>query len=409
MRLFARLLVFLFILASCTPDEPAMPGRAGSPSGSPGSSGRIVFGVLGEPSTLDPHSSQASDLTFGLLRPVYPSLFRLLPDGTVESELATAIEGGEGRSRITLRPASWSDGTPITPADVVASWRRARPDTGLGRVGRMWVSAGAVRATGDPKELAELLTDRSPILPDGKRLPGIYGGPFVLAGRTPGLELVFERNPAWWGEPAATDRVIVRHIDSVEIMLALLQDRRLDAAAIPSSVNLSERLDELEIRHSSRSGFEWVGFAGGRSPVSAGTLVRSLDLEAIAEGLIRDDGRSATPRGVEGSGALPDSVAVPTGDELLALIARAIQIQGSNDGWHMDQLDVDVATLYGPWQTSPVASVHLTRQLGHPSRAGSGVVLFEVPTYVAWVGGVRGLEPNGSSEGPLWNMQGWRR
>lgn len=101
--------VALVVLAGCrgTPEPPA---------------DYVVVGLEAAPTTLDPRkaldaaSAQASELVFrGLTRPG--------DDGGFVPDLASdwTQEGLEWRFR--LRPARFQDGTPVSAADVVATWR----------------------------------------------------------------------------------------------------------------------------------------------------------------------------------------------------------------------------------------------------------------------------------------------
>src|SRR5687767_12923382 len=80
--------------------------------------GAISIGVLGEPATFDPYSPLANDMTFWLARPLYPSLFRIAPDGSVTAELASSLRPSEAGVVIELRRSRWSNGDPVTAQDV---------------------------------------------------------------------------------------------------------------------------------------------------------------------------------------------------------------------------------------------------------------------------------------------------
>ncbi len=429
----AAAVLAILIGASCTSSSQPPPVPSPSEgSARPPRGGEIVFGVLGEPVTLDPYSPVASDLTLALTRPLYPSLFRVQPDGSAVPELADSLSRMSGGStRVTLRDANWSNGRPITADDVLATWRRAQLPSGLALASRASIEGNDIIFEGLGRVEKIALATRAPILPSGKVRAGVYGGPFVLADRTPGLQLIYEPNDEWLGEPPLLDRLIVQHIDSLEIMLALLEDGRLDAAAPPSTVNLEERLDETQLKFARDLGWESIRLdARGGAEVATG-LFAALDRVALAEGLIRSDGRIAntpwpTPgdESVEGSWDLPDaaidvsaSMAVPRGDELLGLLQRALQLQLLDREVALDLIDIDVATFYGPWRDSNPASVSLMRVAGGPlGEAGEPgldpaevLPLFQVFSYLVWQEGVEGMRVNGTFEGPLWNAQEWSK
>lgn len=369
----------------------------------------MTFGVLGEPSTLDPYDELASDLTYQLIAPLYPSLFRLQPDGSAVPYLASDLQEIPGGVRVSLAEMSWSDGRPITAKDVVATWKRAGRASGLALVRRARVSGDAVEFEGRVGDWATALAVRSPILPGGKAKASVFGGPFVLADRVPGLKVVYEPNPRWSGEGPLLDRITVFHIDSSDIMLALLDEGRLDAAAVPSSVNLGERLDEMGLSYERALGWESIRLdvSGLNGPGSLG-LTQALDLKALAAGLIRSDGE-VIDAGVQPEGSPPTHVSIgyPEGDELLYLLQRAMQIQLADRGIATEILGAPVRTIYGPWAFDAPVEVRLLRVVGDPLGEAFATGLFRVRTYVAHQGRVEGLEVHPGPDGPLWNAHAW--
>ena len=125
-------LLLVLTLGACTPDpESSDPPDAVA---TPPSGGVVDLGVVGEPATLDPYGRDASDLTYALVRPVFPMPFRLLPNGNVEADLAARLDDVPGGARLELRKAKWSNGRPITARDVVASIERATVPSGFADV-----------------------------------------------------------------------------------------------------------------------------------------------------------------------------------------------------------------------------------------------------------------------------------
>lgn len=105
------------VLAACQ-GSPA-PAPAASPT--PRRGGRIVEGVLSDPVTANP--LLASDLpSRELAAALYEPLYSTYPDGRPLSRLAAGppqVSADNLTYRVALRPdATWSDGSPITAADV---------------------------------------------------------------------------------------------------------------------------------------------------------------------------------------------------------------------------------------------------------------------------------------------------
>jgi len=83
--------------SACTGGDEGRPpdGASTTPTPPREPSGSVVVGVYGEPATLDPYSPLASESTWQLVRPVYPSLYRMAPDGSVEADLAARHKVGQ--------------------------------------------------------------------------------------------------------------------------------------------------------------------------------------------------------------------------------------------------------------------------------------------------------------------------
>jgi ABC-type transport system substrate-binding protein len=424
-------------LAGCTASEdPSPQQRPPSPTQARSSpvtraGGRIVVGLPGEPPTLDPYSPVASELTWEVVRPVYPSLFRFLPDGKVEESLATSMESNGTSAEVTLRKAFWSDGRRITARDVVRSVRRARVPSGLARIDSARARGRRVVVlSGRVQNWERALATVAFVLPAGKARRSVAGGPLRIQSTTPGLEVIYRPNQRWWGSVGVSE-VVIRYTRGVEMLLALLERERLDVAAIPSSVNLEERLDQLGLEHGASLGWDsiYLDIGGaGFSDAEAASLLASVDRNVIEEGLIRDAGRTtnslnpapgpASPKELStGSTApLPSGtiqLATTLGDELLEIMQRIIQAQVERGDLEVELVSVEPSDFYGDWMIDDPADLALRRASGapgevhHPARRES-LPLFHVERVGAWLPGIVGLRPNPTFDGMLWNVEEWR-
>jgi hypothetical protein len=426
-----------FLASACTGD-----GISGRPEPTPKPvppqpGGGVTIGVVGEPATLDPYSPNASDLTRALVRPLYPSLFRLTPDGKAVPSLAASFQEVPNGASIELRRTQWSNGRPITAADVVASIERASPPSGFARV-------DSARATGSRRVLLEgnLLRWRAALATAAYVLPGgragtVSGGPFRIASRTPGLEIVYERNARFWGRPAYLERASVQFVEGTDMLLGLLEDRRLDAAAPPSTLNLGTRLRGLEsdISFSRRLGWESIYLDFSDSALSRSQRVEvaeSLARHRIETVLIGDEGRFSNSLhpgpgrgGVNGpwDGTLGAAesvtstirVAAAREDELMILVQEALYEQLTDAGLSVELLAIEGSELYGPFTRTETVDVVVRRAAGSPfSHGGRGAYrvfdalpVAEVSSWLAWLPRLRGPEPNPTFEGPLWNLEEW--
>ena len=406
------------VLTACPADPGPEPGPDATPvpSATATRGGMVVFGVLGEPETLDPYSPVASDLTHWLGRPIFPSLYRIAPGGGPRPDLAASIVFLEGGAMVVLERRRWSDGSPVTARDVVASIRRAVPPSGFARIEDARATGPrTIQLTGDISNWEKTLATRAYVLPGGEaRNLRVSAGPMVVRSRVPGLEVVYAPNPVWEGDPVLLDRVRVQSIQSVETMLALLERGRLDAAAVPSSVNIDERLEERGLTSVVGTGGETIVLdLSGSAPSQdvRAAIARAIDRRALAEGLIRDDGRllrSRVMKGADVDATLAVQVAAPAGDELLLLMQRVIQRQLQRHSIEAELVVIEPETFYGSWERDDPADIALRR--GASVIAGTGpdsIPMFEVNTFIALRTNVLGLMPYASLDGPLWNVQAW--
>ena len=235
----------------------------------------------------------------------------------------------------------------------------------------------------------------------------------------PGLRISYVPNPEWDGDTSRLDRITVQFIASLEIMLQLLESRKLDAAAVPSAVNIDERLDELGLNYASVLGRETIvlGFDEATSLGLRAAVVRGIDRQVIAEGLIRDEGKRVRAGGIPDiDDADPDAeiqLGTAAGDELLTMMQRVLQKQLEDHGIRSELVTIDPATLYGAWESESPLDVALRREIVPESELRrvpddlSWIPLFSVESFLAWNDGVVGLEPNGTLDGPFWNAEQW--
>lgn len=411
-RAKASLAVILLLAGGCTNETPEVPSaRPAQTPDSPPSRRALRFGVIGAPPTLDPYHPRASDLTFALARPVYPSLFRFLPSGATEPYLASSLKERPRSVTVTLKRWRWSDGRAVTSRDVVASVRRARHPSGLAGLSAQAVDARTVRLRGGDGSWERTLATAAYILPGG-RAGSAFAGPFTIADYTPGYEVVLRRNPHFW-RTAQLREIKVRFVQDLDLLLMLLERRRLDAAAPPATVNLDERLEEFGLEYDRASGWEgmWLDMSRTRlDPSERDALLADIRFGEIAEAFVRDEGELRVPVRLRGPDlTVEESLIGPSGDELLALFMRAAWFQLRDDGHQIELLRVDPEILYGRWKVSSPEGIAVRRSIGAPGLyeplGPDALELFALDSFVVWSDEVEGLEANPTLDGPLWNLE----
>ncbi len=190
--------------------------------------GRIVFGEPGGFDSLNPHILKGN-YPWGVRAHVFESLMGRNWDEpfTLYGLLAESVDTGPNREWVsfTLRPeARFSDGTPVTVADVLWSFETLGTQ-GHPRYHGAWAKVAEARATGprtvrfdfneDDRELP-LILGLGPILQkaqwegkdfaqSGLTVP-IGTSPYVINSFEPGRYLSLTRNPDYWGNDLPFNR-----------------------------------------------------------------------------------------------------------------------------------------------------------------------------------------------------------
>lgn len=195
---------------------------------------------------------------------------------------------------ITLRAqATFHDGSPVTAADVVATYESVRdpalrsPFRGLyARIERMEIlGPKRLRITLDAPH-APFLSDMSlgivpkaAIGPDQQLTAMIGAGPYRFAGRSGDREVRLERHAGYWGGRPAIAWVILRTIrDQNTRLLALLSGAAdmVQNAVTPRLAEAMKGRDGLVVRTSPGAGYSYVALNLRRAPLSDPQVRRAL-------------------------------------------------------------------------------------------------------------------------------------
>ena len=242
----------------------------------------LVIGINQFPSNLHPNidSMASKSYVLGLTqRPLttYDQKWELvcmlcdeLP--TLENGKAVAEEAPGGKHGValtyTIRPgATWGDGTPVTTKDVLFTWEVGRhPQSGVAsselyrriwkidviddrtftlhdeRLGFSYNAINDFRLL--PEHLERKVFEADPATYRNRTLfdtdptnPGLAFGPYRIAQVAAGSQIVLERNPTWWGEQPAFDRIVVKAIENTAALEANLLSGEVDM--IEGSIGLS--------------------------------------------------------------------------------------------------------------------------------------------------------------------------
>ena len=293
-------LAVVFVLAACTSGHrsgggPSSTARASaSTSAPPGGAAAVRVGVWEQPDVAAP------TVGGGAVRAlVLPQLFVVQPDGSWAPSLVQpgSVHDGAGFRSASFRlrrGAVWSNGAPITAADLKrsADQRFVAGIDGPARDGTV-----TVRFTQPLPGWRRLWSGLDAV---SAPAPGVWGGPFVLAGSTPGLDVVLRRNPRWYGRPLASiaELRLVLVPDAVTAR-QLLQRGALDVVMPPAGTNRTPQLRGLpgvSVDVAAPGGW-WVGLLLNPARLSTDArraLVATVDRAPFVAVLLRDEAVLAT-------------------------------------------------------------------------------------------------------------------
>lgn len=244
------------VLASCSGGSSA--SSSASSSSATGGTLRVGITSLSTADSLDPAEVSTAG-GYAIAGQLYDTLTEYGTDGAVTMRLASSVEPGDTADvwTVTLRDdATWSDGTPVTSADVIATFQRILdPAAPLPPASSIpYVQADQIVAVDDhtvqftlayptvlfPEALTSPTMSIVPV--DFDPAAPIGSGPFVLDEMTPGTEVTFTANPEYWGDGPSVDALDLVSFDDASAQVNALIGGQIDMASglDPSLVKVVE-------------------------------------------------------------------------------------------------------------------------------------------------------------------------
>jgi peptide/nickel transport system substrate-binding protein len=244
-------------LTRTAPAAAAAPMRQDPPKG-----GQVIVGLSQEPTVFNPLKSTL-EVDRGVQYAIFDSLWRVDPTGNLMPNLATEVptveNGGISADGLTYTfkirdDAKFSDGTPLTSADVLFSHELImNPDFVPGtRVGHDQITeisapdpatitmtiketyAPFLYTWADtyivPKHLLEGVED--PNTNDFTSISPIGSGPYTLAERKAGEYLTLKANPAYHGPGPYLDTLIVKYVPDLTMLFTQFKTGEVDVTGI---------------------------------------------------------------------------------------------------------------------------------------------------------------------------------
>lgn len=203
------------------------------------------------PQTFDPiQSSQIR--TWYMWQLVYQGLLKAKLDGTLEPVLATgwtASKDGKTYDFTLRKGAEFSDGSPVTAADVVASFERLKAD-GLPYAQDRFKSLEKVEAVdsdhvrfilskpdagfllnlGNPFVVGSAIMSKAWLANHNPKTEMMGTGPFEMVSYSPNQELVLRRNDNYWNKDQAAKvaKLTIRYMPEQSAQIAGLVSGQID-------------------------------------------------------------------------------------------------------------------------------------------------------------------------------------
>ncbi|MFF3850624.1 ABC transporter substrate-binding protein [Streptomyces sp. NPDC002328] len=292
-------------------------GSGGSGGSGGGAADSVVIGVASEPDTLSPLLGYGKDGNSKIFDGLLARDARL----TLKPALATALprigDGGLTYSYTLRKGVEFSDGKPLTSADVVYTYNTIL-DAKTNNSARSELDAvRSVRADGDDKVVFTLKYPYAPfagrtvlpIVPEhiaGKQDPNtgsfntepVGTGPYVLAGWRKGEKLTFKANPRYWGGAPKVKTFTMAIVEDDDVRATRLRSGDLDGAILPPNLAATFKTDKGRRTYDAKSYDYRTVTLPTANKVTGDRAIRqaldaAVDREAMVDKILDGAGRPA--------------------------------------------------------------------------------------------------------------------
>lgn len=232
------------LLAACFGSSPSEETAGGPPKR--GGTLRVGMVGSGKSESLNPSSTISALINIAYCGAIFDTLTRVTPDLEIAPSLAESWEADEASKTWTFQlreGATWHDGDPLTPDDIIYTLNWASdPENNLVDYTSK-VDLAGMKATGPstvviPLKESDLVFPHTlasvPIIKKGTTTfdSPVGTGPFIYSSFTPGRQGSFLRNPKYWmpGQPYV-DKLVIQSIPDDTARLNALQGGQIDVMA----------------------------------------------------------------------------------------------------------------------------------------------------------------------------------
>ncbi|MEV5550317.1 ABC transporter substrate-binding protein [Streptomyces sp. NPDC052309] len=266
----------------------------------------VVIGVASEPDTLSPLLGYGKDGN----SKIFDGLLARDADLRLKPALATALpeiaDGGRTYTYTLRKGVKFSDGEPLTPADVVFTYKTVL-DARTNNTARSELDAVKdVRASGDDKVVFTLKYPYAPfaartvlpIVPEhvaGAQDPNtgsfstepVGTGPYVLADWRKGEKLTFKANPHYWGGKPEVKSFTMAIIADDNVRATRLRSGDLDGAVLPPNLAATFENEDGKRTYEAKSyDFRAVTLPTGNKVTGDRAIRRALDAAVDRQAMV---------------------------------------------------------------------------------------------------------------------------
>ncbi|MFI2630539.1 ABC transporter substrate-binding protein [Streptomyces collinus] len=305
------------VTAALAASVTACSAPSGGGSGDGKSGGSVVLGVASEPDTLSPLLGYGKDGN----SKIFDGLLARDADLKLKPALAAALpevtDGGRTYTYTLRDGVEFSDGEPLTAADVVYTYRTALDPKTNNTFKSELDAVEEVEASGDDKVVFTLKYPYAPfaartvlpIVPEhiaGEQDPNtgsfntepVGTGPYVLSRWSKGEKLTFKANPRYWGGEPKVKTFTMAVIGDDNVRATRLRSGDLDGAVLPPNLAATFKGDDARRTYEARSyDFRAVTLPTANKVTGDRAIRRALDAavdrEAMVDKILDGAGRPA--------------------------------------------------------------------------------------------------------------------
>jgi peptide/nickel transport system substrate-binding protein len=310
------------LLGACAPQAADQGGSGkGGARGAEGPVGGLTFALPSSISSLDV-GRESGVLNYLVATLVQESLLSVTPAGDLEPGLAASWKQPDARTYVfTLRRGVvFSDGAPLTAADVVASIEEIRDPENASVLAYAFAGVESVEATGSHEVTVRLKA------PDGAFLwtvaPGclpVSSEKFLRANRgrigtektlllgtgayrvtefAADSHVLLESNPHWWGEKPAVSELKLTFVPDAGTRLVAMKSGEVDGALALASDETKGWSSAAEVAYTADRSVVSLAFDTSKAPWDDPHVRRAVahaaDREGMVEGILQ--GRAEVAR-----------------------------------------------------------------------------------------------------------------